>query len=224
MSTLAVRGSIPSIVRNDEGLYEGNLEHYFKAVFNKAQNLSAPYHNLRHMLHVTYVCHEAIRFYQDAGRGFIPRRARNLMVAAIFHDFNHTGRAGNDDLNIQYAVRGFRANIAEQDNKPEWIEEVSEFISWTEFPYKVPSNHISLPGQILRDADLTQAMSVAWLQQVVIGLASEWGKTPLEVLRMQKGFLGNLKFSTEWAMKAYGQKAIEDKIAEAEELLAVLEK
>ena len=64
---------------------------------------------------------------------------------------------------------------------------------------------------------------VAWIQQVIFGLAGEWNKQPLEVLRMRESFLKNLKFQTEWARQFFPQNAIDDKIAEARELLQLLE-
>ena len=48
MSEVEVRGSLPQIVRNDQDLYEGDLTHYLKVIFNHAINLNNPYHNFRH--------------------------------------------------------------------------------------------------------------------------------------------------------------------------------
>lgn len=46
-------GDIPEIIGNDRGLYEGDLTGYFRALNFHATNLTRPYHNLRHLLHVT---------------------------------------------------------------------------------------------------------------------------------------------------------------------------
>ena len=51
------QGNIPAILLNREGLYEGNLTHYFRAMVRFARNLDNPYHNGRHMLHVLWLCH-----------------------------------------------------------------------------------------------------------------------------------------------------------------------
>lgn len=221
MEKLTFRGNIPEIIRNDFGLYQGNLRHYFRALFLKARNIYAPYHNPRHILHVCYMCYQALLYYRTSGRPIDAKAARGLMIAALFHDFDHTARAGNDDLNIEYAIRGLRANILPEDL--ELQEYIEQPIRWSQFPYTVPSEDISLCGRILRDADVSQALSVAWIQQVVFGLAEEWNMTPLQILRMQKGFLANLKFHTEWANQQFGQEIIAEKMAEAEELLALLE-
>ncbi|MDP3954167.1 MAG: hypothetical protein Q8Q06_01980 [bacterium] len=144
-----------------------------------------------------------------------------ILIAALFHDFDHSGRVGQDDLEIERAVRGLRANILGIDKY--FQNDIEHLIRATEFPYKVPSSELTLEAQILRDADLSQALSVAWIQQVVFGLAEEMRKTPLEILKMQEGFLSNLKFSTDWAKQAFTQESIELKIEESRELLEILE-
>jgi hypothetical protein len=58
-------GDIPEIIGNDRGLYEGDLTGYFRALIFHATNLTRPYHNLRHMLHVTWLCYQAAEFYRD---------------------------------------------------------------------------------------------------------------------------------------------------------------
>src|ERR1700747_1685621 len=52
-------GDSPEITGNDRGLYEGALTGYFRALIFHATNLPRPYHNLRHMLHVTWLCYQA---------------------------------------------------------------------------------------------------------------------------------------------------------------------
>lgn len=212
-----VRGGIAGIIRNDALLFEGDLKPYFRAIFYDAQNLLNPYHNGRHMLHVLWLCYQACIFYGTLSK----REVRNAFIAAMFHDFNHTGKAGPDSVNIERAIAALKEHIMDEDR--EELPEIIEIIMATEFPYKTPSNQLNLTLQIIRDADLSQALDPVWLQQVVLGLAAEWGKTPCEILRMQDSFLGNLKFITEWAKKKFPEIDIESKIAEAKDLLALLE-
>ena len=216
------RGSIVEVIRNDRNLYDGDLTHYFRALFFHGQNLRHPYHNLRHMLHVLWLCYQAVLYYiLQIGVPLTRRQMRNLFIGAMFHDFDHSGQFGNDDLNIERAVRGLRKHIHPMDE--EHIEDIIAIIRTTEYPPKEDSANISLPAQILRDADVSQAMSVAWIQQVIIGLSQEWGKSPLEVLRMQGVFHRNLKFSTAWGNALFPREVIEAKIKESEELLGMLE-
>lgn len=214
-----VQGSLPAIIRNDFDIYEGNLVEYFKVIFFNAQNLRYPYHNFRHMFHVVWLCYQACVFY----RGILPsRKMRNLLIAALFHDFDHAGIMGNDDLNIERSVRGLRKFILREDT--EYIEEIVLLIQATEFPYKIPSEILSLSERIIRDADMSQALCEAWIQQIVFGLSAEWNKKPIEILEMQGAFHKNLQFSTEWAQQMFPQEAIDNKIAEALDLLELLKK
>ncbi len=146
---------------------------------------------------------------------------RNLLIAILFHDFDHSGMLGEDDLNIERAVRGLQKHILPKDLP--FLGEISALIrEATQYPYVVAADQLSLSGQILRDADVSQVFSVAWIQQVIIGLASEWGKTPIDVLKMQEPFLRTLKFHTQWAKEQFPQRDIEAKIAEAHELIKLL--
>jgi hypothetical protein len=211
-------GQIPSIIRNDEGLYQGNLIRYFQVVFFKAQNLENPYHNFRHMFHVLWQCYNACLFYRGV---LTPRQVRNLLIAAIFHDYDHCGLMGNDDLNIARSIRELEKYVLPEDR--ESLSDIIALICATEFPYKIPSDKLDLCGLILRDADMTQALCPAWVQEVIFGLGSEWRKAPIEIFRMQEGFLRHLKFHTEWAKKLFPQAEIDAKISESQEYLNLLE-
>ena len=89
-------------------------------------------------------------------------------------------------------------------------------------PYKIGNDKLDLLGQIIRDADLAQALSPAWLQPVVFGLAQEWEMSPLEVLKGQGSFLAGLSFSTCWAQQLFPQELIQAKTEEVEQLLRLL--
>ncbi len=216
-SVAATAGSLPSIIRNDERLYEGNLIHYFKAVFNRAQNLQGPYHNFRHMLHVTYLCYDACTFY---ARSINPSEMRSLLIAAMFHDFDHSGMMGNDDLNIARAIRGLEANLDAWDIPRR--STIVSLIRATEYPHAIPFEQLDLYGRIIRDADMAQGLDAAWIQQTVFGLAAERGKKPIEILAQQLTFYANLKFHTEWARLKFPWATIDAKITETRALLDIL--
>lgn len=217
--TLQIKGDIPAIVRNDAGLYLGDLKHYFRAVFFDAPNVNAPYHNFRHMVHVLYLCYDACLFYADK---LTPREMRNLLIAALVHDFDHTGDSYDDAVNIKRAINGLFFHLADEDIDD--FDNISYIVRCTQFPYELPSDKISLLGQIIRDADLSQNFSVAWIQQVVFGLSEEWGnKTPLQVLEMQEKFMRDvLHYHTEWGQQKFPPSDIEEKIAEARALVEIL--
>jgi hypothetical protein len=216
--------NIADIIKNKSGLYEGNLNHYFKMVFEKAKNLNNPYHNFRHIFHVVFLCHKALEFYfEEYGNNFITKdEGRALLIAAMFHDFDHPGKTGNDDLNINFAIRGIRNNILEDDKY--LLDLITDMIRSTEYPVNPKYNRekISLIYQILCDTDISQALSVAWIQQIIFGLAVEMNMTPKKILEMQGVFIGGLKFYTEWANKEFTKEMIDEKIKEAAELLELL--
>ncbi len=214
--------TLPHVLCNEDKLYEGNLVSYARIIFLHAQNLNHPYHNFRHMFHVLWLCHEACRYYREVVQQPISRRAaRNLLIAALFHDFNHSGLMGDDDLNVERALRGLRKHILEMD-KPS-LGDIESAIRGTQYPYVVQPQDLDLCGLILRDADVSQAFSVAWLQQVIFGLAAEWNMKPIEVLKLQEPFHRKLVFQTDWGRHQFPQVAVDSKIREAQDLVGLLE-
>jgi hypothetical protein len=214
--TVQSRGSLPAILMNDLGIYEGDLGDYLLPVFT-ARNSGNPYHNYRHVTHVFFLCYQACMFYADK---LTPREMRNLLVAALFHDFDHPGTPGPDTVNIEIAVAGLRRHLLPEDAAH--FDDIASLIRATEYPYRMPTENLDLSAQILRDADMSQAMSVAWLQQVVFGLAAEWKMEPIEVLKKQPDFHRALRFHTTWAQQEFPQSSIEEKIAEATELIEIM--
>ena len=88
-SEVEISGDLPKIIGNEENLYEGNLIYHFQVLFFRANNLYNPYHNFRHMSHVLWLCYKACQYYSHE---LPPRQMRALLIAALFHDFDHTGR------------------------------------------------------------------------------------------------------------------------------------
>jgi hypothetical protein len=174
------------------------------------------------MLHVLWLCHQACRYYQNR---LTPRQMRNLLVAALFHDFDHPGHphpseSDPDRINIPIAIAGLRRYAMPADRP--FLPQIEALIEATHYPYKIGSDKLDLLGQIIRDADRAQALSPAWIQQVVFGLAQEWELSPLEVLKGQGSFLTGLSFSTYWAQQLFPQELIQAKIEEVEQLLQLL--
>jgi len=216
-------GDLPEIIGNEEKLYEGNLISYFRVLFYNSHNLTNPYHNFRHTLHVLWLCRKACQYYRET---LTPRQMRHLLIAALFHDFDHPGHShpgerDPDGINIEIAIAGLRRHITADDRAS--LPEIEALIEATHYPYKTASEELDLLGKILRDADVAQVLSPAWIQQIVIGLAEERGVKPIEILRAQTSFLGALSFHTEWAHQMFPQELIKTKIEEAEKLVRILE-
>jgi len=214
-------GSIPIIASNQNSLYEGNLKSYFKVIFS-APNIHNGYHGLRHMLHVTWACYEACKYYDKEGSNLLcPRQMRSLLIAALFHDYGHCGKSGDDEINIEVAIRGLFENIQPEDELHK--EKIASVIRATKFPHEDLGENITLEQKILRDADASQTFSTAWIGEVLAGLGSEFDESPLEMLKIQDGFLKSLSFYSDFGKEFWGNEAIKAKIEETQELISILE-
>lgn len=211
--------TIAELVSNKEGRYKGNLETYFKIVFEKASNVYHPYHNMRHMLHVLWECYDALSKL-PAAFGGSPEWSRAVLIAALFHDFNHSGQlTGNDDLEVERAVRGMKKHLLPEDQII--LVDIEENMWSTQFPYVQKNEVLPLGAQILRDADMSQSFSSAWIQQIIFGLSVEMRVSPIEMLRMQESFMANVEFATDWGLKKFGPLR-EQRVNEVRELLKIL--
>jgi hypothetical protein len=140
------------------------------------------------MLHVSWLCYQAAEYYRDC---FNPRQIRNLLIAALFHDFDHPANRNRertipDGINIGRAIAALRRHLAREDRP--FLPAIEALIEGTHYPYAVAGEQLDLSGPIIRDADLAQSLSPVWIQQVVIGLARERRVSPLEILKMQPAF------------------------------------
>ena len=210
-------GSIPSIINNEENLYEGNIKHYFKLLFNSRSSFCS-YHGIRHSLEVFYKCYSAIKWELENYDGFSKYRVRHLLIAALLHDLDHRGRSGNDDLNIEAALRLIKPNIQEGDS----YTYIEFLVRSTEYG---ASGHIhestSEIENILRDADISQVLAPSWIRIVLFGLSEEMGVKPFEMLINQEKFLSNIRFESRWG-QAILQPQIPAKIEECQRLIEIL--
>jgi hypothetical protein len=207
--------NIIQIITNKDNKYPGNLEHYFRVIW-QATNVMLPYHNIRHMLHVMWNTYNAAMFY-----GIDGIKLRNMLIAALFHDFGHTGNLSDDSVNIEIAITGLDNNILSEDI--EYRNEIISYIKATGVPpIEIENTEENLPKLILRDADLSYTLENVWIQPVNFGLNIEMGISTENILKFQETFLTKiLVLSTNWAKEKYSQK-IKDRIEESNEMIKVL--
>jgi hypothetical protein len=192
-----------------------NLVHYFYTIWNsKSANL--PYHNLEHLLGVMMAVHDGCQFY-----AFDYTTTRLMLIAALLHDYNHTGVMGDDAINIKLAIEGMREHILEDDKK--YLSEIESYIQCTQFPHThIEDTEENLPLNIMRDADVSYTLKDDWTHVVCFGIGSEMSKTPEEMLKMQIPFMENyLVLSTGWGKEKFSQK-IKERITEVKEIIKVL--
>lgn len=202
------------IIKNEEKTYDGDLNHYFRVIWH-APNILADYHNISHMLHVLWATYQGWLYYKDQ---IDPRTLRNMLIASLFHDYNHPGTKSDDSQNVELAIKGLKAHILPIDEP--FFDQIACYIRATKFPHD--AGEVSLPAQILRDADVTYTLGDVWIQRVNFGLNKELGMSTEEMLKGQKFFFRNLfHLSTEWAIKEYGPR-VEERIKEADLMAEVI--
>jgi hypothetical protein len=205
--------TIPQIILNKDNIYQGDLRHYARVVWY-APNFTANYHDGQHMFHVMWATYHGALFYGDK---IDSRTLRNMLIAALMHDYNHRGEKGPDSVNIENAIKGLRNCILPEDLP--YIDEIIFYIKGTEFPHK--AMELTLPAMIIRDSDIAYTLSPSWIQKVNWDLSREVGISVEAMLRSQEDFLRNhLKLSTDWAKEEYGI-ILEKRIEEANELVYI---
>lgn len=200
------------IIKNANDRYDGDMIHYFNVVM-KCPNAYLPYHNVRHMLHVFWESYDA-----GIETGLGRRELRNLLIAAIMHDYGHIGSGKDDQINIDNAITGLKDNILDQDK--EWFIEIKEMIDATKFPYD--DRQFTKNALLLRDADQSQTFSVTWIQSILYGLGKEMNMSYEQMLRIQRPFLENLKFNSSWAINKF-QPLLEQRLKDVDRMLSLLE-
>ena len=159
-----------------------------------AENSSrdAPYHNHYHTLCMIQHCGEGAQFH-----AFRRSRTRSLLVAAAFHDFDHSEGYASDDTNIARAIEALKDRASGLNLSSRELADACAFVSVTQYPYlRDPS---TTGEAIIRDADLMQPYEThsQTLVQQYLGLKTE-------VERSGRPKLGNADFAEalgEWYTK-----------------------
>jgi hypothetical protein len=166
-----------------------------------------PYHNWFHTCCMICNCIEGAQYYN-----LDFRQCHLIGVAALFHDFNHSGGTKTDHQNINIAVANLRE--AAINYNPMDLNQMVETIRVTQYPFiHTPK---TIEQKIIRDADLMQVLEPEWYEHVILGLQAEFkagGKdyTLEEMLQGQMVFLQEhipTGLFTDWAigkfMSPYG--------------------
>jgi len=182
--------SIIHIIDEYESLRKG-----LKFIINNSKSNTAPYHNLNHMLTVTRHVYNALDYMfmlED-------ERVEELLLAALFHDYNHSMGKQTDDINVAEAKKGLRAFLTLEKLEMD-IEFMESILDATEYPYKLHFRRLNFYQKLIRDCDLCQAYEYNWLQQCVYGLSQEMGFTFKELLAGQRKFLQSITFLTDYGL------------------------
>ena len=163
-------------------IHEYNLWKIFYFIVENNPSNFAPYHGIRHTLHVMKAAHDIYwnRLHNecdlcdcdDCAWYDFYSTSEDLVIAALFHDFNHSQGVYTDKGNVDDAIKGavdfmtYRTPYSLQK-----IERIASIIRATEYPYS-EANNINILSEIIRDADLSQSASDDFLFYVM-GLMQE---------------------------------------------------
>jgi hypothetical protein len=123
-----------------------------------------------------------------------PSNKLNLGLAALFHDFNHSGGKLKDSENIELALTALKEYL-DATNKPGIYNDVKHIIIATEFPHNDINPDIL--QKIIRDADTMGGITGDWMS-VVKSLATELNKSLEEFIPSQIKFLQSVKYNTDY--------------------------
>ena len=157
---------------------------------NKTENA---YHNNKHMIDVFNNAMTLFDEYQKE-YGLNLNDKLHLGLAALFHDFNHSGGKLKDSENIELALTTLKEYL-DTTNRLNLYDDVKKIIIATEFPHK--DIDLDILQKIIRDADTMGGISEDWIS-IVKSLAKEYNKTLEEFIPTQIKFLDTVKFNTEY--------------------------
>jgi hypothetical protein len=126
-----------------------------------------------------------------------------LGLAALFHDFNHSGgKFSRDSDNITLAIVGLTEFIEwnRLDVQSQGIDEfvVEELINITEFPHTREPETVK--QKIIRDSDMIQCYNRNWFLNVITGaLMREKGMNIKDAIQVQIKYLKNIQYYTDHA-------------------------
>lgn len=178
-----------------------NIEKIFSDILKyiKENNPSsdAPYHNNLHMITVYTFC-------KDIAKDIGYTETLNLLVAALFHDFDHSMGKEKDNINVQRAIKGFSDYY--DNNLSDSIvdkDEVVSIIRITEYPYTIENSELNIPQKIIRDADLLQGAVDNWYDCIIVGLSKEMN---LSIDVIEKGtldFRSKIRYNFDYSKEVF---------------------
>lgn len=191
-----------NLMKMGEALAERfNFQMYFTQFVTSNPANTLPYHNLFHTLCMLRNCYHGALFYN------LPYQStRHLLLAALYHDYGHSGGHTDDAQNVAVAIRSFREihqRLSANGYNPNIdVEQVVSIISVTQYPFtKKP---VCIEEMLIRDSDVLQVCEPEWKEHVIGGLQQELSirfnksLTLMEMLEGQKDFMATIEFFTDW--------------------------
>ena len=157
---------------------------------NKVDNY---YHNNKHMIDVF---NNSMMLFDEHKKEYDLKSMDKvcLGLAALFHDYNHSGGKMKDDENIEITLNELKVYL-DNINKLGLYNNISGIIQATEFPHK--DIDLNILQKIIRDADTMGGIVNGWTF-VVNSLAKESNKTLKDFIPNQIKFIENVKFNNDY--------------------------
>ncbi len=152
-----------------------------------------PYHGIDHLFEVMRFAF--ITFENDPLCKESNINKLELLIAALFHDYGHSGGKTTDDINIGNAING--VSLFHSANPEFDLNEVINLIKATEYPYTVPESELTLSSKVLRDSDMCYLFYDVSMVKLYSGLRTEFGTNYSTFLTNQVAFINGMTFYTE---------------------------
>jgi len=173
------------------------------------------YHSIDHLFSVFQMCFEIIHY--NKVYDYDVNYKLELYIAALFHDYAHSGGKLTDSENIINALDGVM--LFHKANPEFDLNIVIQIIKATEYPYTIDENDFTLFEQkIIRDADMCYLFQPLSIVKLYSGLRSEFGTDYNTFLNNQFNFLNNVKFYTEYHNNLWENSVKELRLNELEML------
>lgn len=190
---------------NDIKIYDNNevlsvisnnilLSEAFRYIVNNSSSNNLPYHNIKHCVDVMGMCMTIDNTFDSS-----------LFIAALFHDFNHSGGKLIDEDNIQMAIDGLTDYFYESDylTEKEQLEAI-HIIEATQYPYVIKKEDLSKKQSIIRDADLMVSLYDGFWHMAIFGLMEEMGVDDIyAMISGQIGFHDSIELCNSVSKKMY---------------------
>ena len=190
---------------------ELDIQSIYNFTINTNISKYLPYHNSSHLENV---CEFSLRNAENYGASVDDQR--KIAIAALFHDYNHTGSTAVDDINIELAIIGleyYNINFTPIEN----CDEIIDLIKCTRYPYLTDGSELPVLGKMIRDADTLQGLFCQnYIFNVVYAIAEEKNIKISDMLNSQIGFMKSMKYLTKWAQDMANSKT--DELVELVEL------
>lgn len=172
-----------------------------------------PYHGIDHLYSVYEMCNKIV--YSDKNYRNLDKKDE-LFIAALFHDFNHSGGKLTDAENISNAILGCNDFLDTIENTLD-RDLIHEIIRATQFPSVIDKADLNEHQKIIQDADMCYLFTDLSIVKLYCGLRSEFNQDLKTFLDNQINFFNSLSFNTEYCNNLWNN--IKNKRVEELELL-----